>query len=96
MFTDFVPTIEQQYSAGWMMIWLVVALLAVNMLVVLKIFAGNVGLVYVKCYNRFEKCWGKVQKQDEKSIDNEDFRVENDPKIENDSLDSQEHDVDQI
>jgi len=61
IFTDFVPTVEQQYSGGWMMIYLVIALLAANMLVVLRTGAENIGLVYLKYYNIFENWWRKVQ-----------------------------------
>jgi hypothetical protein len=36
IFTDYVPTVEQQYSGGFMMIYLVITLLAANMLIVLR------------------------------------------------------------
>ena len=54
IFTDFVPTVDQQYIGGWYMIYMVIFMLAANMIYVLKIMVGNANLVYIKFHKRYK------------------------------------------
>ena len=55
VFTDFVPTVEQQYKGGWMMIVLVLNFFFINMAIVIKSLFKSLFLIIEKSYIVIER-----------------------------------------
>jgi len=55
IFTDFVPTVEQQYKGGWMMIVLVLNFFFINMAIVLRSLFKSLFLIIEKSYRIIER-----------------------------------------